>query len=168
MTTKRRTKSVSSSVIICTILTTPQRTKRCAEHLPAGALNEALKLRIFAMPMFTVPESSPGKLNRLHAGASCFKNAAGRRPVLRRCAQLQRCGHHELAQPSRFTRRWEIKAALLAHCAVYPADNTPARLKSSRATCCTETYKTKLGFERGCVFKTSRHRAAGRIMRTLT
>lgn len=107
MTTKRRTKSVSSSVIICTILTTPQRTKRCAEHLPAGALNEALKLRIFAMPMFTVPESSPGKLNRLHAGAYCFKNAAGRRPVLRQCAQLQRCGHHELAQPSRFTRRWE-------------------------------------------------------------
>lgn len=129
MTTKRRTKSVSSSVIICTILTTPQRTKRCAEHLPAGDLNEASKLRIFAMPMFTVPESSPEKLNRLHAGASCFKNAAGRRPVLRRCAQLQRCGHHELAQPSRFTRRRKIKAALLAHCAVYPADNTPARLK---------------------------------------
>ena len=105
MTTKRRTKSVSSSVIICTILTTPQRTKRCAEHLPAGDLNEALKLRISVKPMFTVPESSPEKLNRLHAAHLASKNAAGRRPVLRPCAQLQRCGHHELAQPSRFTRR---------------------------------------------------------------
>lgn len=115
---------------ICTILTTPQRTKRCAEHLPAGDLNEASKLRISAMPMFTVPESSPGKLNRLHAGASCFKKCsrkASRSPP--GALNWQRCGHHELLSLPASPAVGKIKAALLAHCAVYPADNTPARLK---------------------------------------
>ena len=58
----------------------------------AGDLNEASKLRISAMPMFTVPESSPEKLNRLHAGAYCFKKCsrkASRSPPVRLIAAVR-------------------------------------------------------------------------------